>query len=244
MSPSYALIATYRRNRSYGSRAASALHAARCELKNPPFFNKHDSESKKVPLPGGFYLKLKVEYDQHAEQPWESMSCFGEPKEHRNWRVYDAPRESVQERNERLLRGEFRPHKHTDHEGETGGWVHLTGNWWYPQQDALRAAVGKEFGCDPRTAWQSVQSERDYFKRWLKDEWHYLGVLVTLYDAEDEEIGHDSCWGIDDPDYAVESVANDLAYQLIEEHKDTMAATLASHRWQRVQSLGCAALPA
>jgi hypothetical protein len=92
--------------------------------------------------------------------------------------------------------------------------VHLHHDWWYPQRDAM--AKARKEGCD----WTHVKSEREHFARWLKDEWHYVGVVVTLFDADDNELGQESCWGIDDEDYAVLEVGNDLARSLVHAHQD------------------------
>ena len=32
-------------------------------------------------------------------------------------------------------------------------------------------------------------------RAWCNDQWHYVGVIVELYDADDELISEESCWG-------------------------------------------------
>ena len=81
--------------------------------------------------------------------------------------------------------------------------------------------IEKVEGCDDESMsvnlylqLQSAQRLSDYYN----DRWTYIGVVVTLFDEDGEEVGEESTWGIesDCADYIVE-VANELSGELVKE---------------------------
>lgn len=74
----------------------------------------------------------------------------------------------------------------------------------------------------------------DYLKAWCNDEWHYVGVIVTLLDEDGEETDIDaSLWGVEDSDDDyIREEARRLADDLARGHGtqwDYVATTTA--RW-------------
>jgi hypothetical protein len=44
----------------------------------------------------------------------------------------------------------------------------------------------------------AVERDFEMLRGWCNGEWHWVGVVVTIYDAEDDEVWGDSVWGVED----------------------------------------------
>jgi hypothetical protein len=82
----------------------------------------------------------------------------------------------------------------------------------YNTRGAMTKAIKEGWGIDPaglakwrkRTgnpklgkAYAAVLADRDYLRRYLAQEWYYVGITVTLHDADGHACGSSSLWGIE-----------------------------------------------
>ena len=65
----------------------------------------------------------------------------------------------------------------------------------------------------------AVEHDFQYLKDWCDDKWHYIGVIVTLYDAEGEEQDDRSLWRVEDHGDHYQTIASGLADELIAAHE-------------------------
>ena len=87
---------------------------------------------------------------------------------------------------------------------------------------AKRDNWGAKTGTKGEQAARAVNADFDYLRRYCADQWHYIGVIVTQIDENDEPKNPDyshALWGVadSDPDYCTEA-ANELIDQIIAEH--------------------------
>lgn len=78
---------------------------------------------------------------------------------------------------------------------------------------------------------KAAVADFEFLRRWCNDDWCYVGVVVTLLDAEGEDVDGRSIWGIDSGsrDYLTDT-AHELADELADEHAETLAAAIAAER--------------
>jgi hypothetical protein len=86
--------------------------------------------------------------------------------------------------------------------------------------DDARAALARKLGREPTCGEIAEEAVRQDFQRmrgWVRDDWHYVGVVVVLVDAEGEDVDEEteSLWGIesDAGEYLTET-ADDLAAEI------------------------------
>jgi hypothetical protein len=44
---------------------------------------------------------------------------------------------------------------------------------------------------------RAVRKTYEFLRDWCNDNWWYVGLIVTLYDENGEELGEASCWGFE-----------------------------------------------
>lgn len=86
-------------------------------------------------------------------------------------------------------------------------------------------AIAKEHGCTRQQAHEQCLAAFERCRRFVDDQWHYIGVIVECLDEEGEVIGEDSIWGIesDCKEYISETIRDlieDIGYSLDREHKE------------------------
>ena len=143
-----------------------------------------------------FHVRLLVDDDR--EPPWQREEGHGPV---RQCRSRDDKRPG-----ERILAGD-----------------HRNGYWLYDWQAACRLARKDGWNAEPYGApnriERSVQADFDYLRRWLDDQWCYIGVVVELVDADGETVGDESLWGIESDAYdCITDTAYDLADALARQH--------------------------
>lgn len=201
----------YKLERAEGQRASQALisakHDARygmtedfhCRVTTPIQRRKHKlmpdyvGDHVRYKLPGGLYAIVKIEYDTDYSPPWENSDGHG----------VVSDREHREERNRR--------------------WVLCQDRWDYRYYDWRETMnIAKRDGWSRSgDIMDAVRSDYEYLRAWCNDEWYYVGVVVELYDANDELIWEESCWGYESycEDYLCSEARSWLRYMLVNYRK-------------------------
>lgn len=135
-------------------------------------------------------LTFKVEHhpDYDAGAPWENVDILGE---------VDDGRRSKRP-GERVI---------NDREGRYG--------WRRFYDFAGAVAKARAEGMSGPDAAEAAEREFNWIKAWCEDRWSYIGVEVTLLDAEGNATDYsDSLWGVEDDGGYAATVANDLALEI------------------------------
>ena len=200
----------YKLERAGGHRASQALicakHDARygmvedfyCRVITPIQRRKHKlmpdyaGNEQRYELPCGLHAIVKIEYDTDYGPPWENCDGHGVVS---NW----------------------------EHCGEANGrWELCEDHYsrrYYDWRETLKIAKRDGWGLgDPMDA---VRRDYEYLRAWYNDKWYYVGVVVELYDANDELISEDSCWGYESycEDYLCSEARSWLRWMLVEYRK-------------------------
>ena len=201
----------YKLERAEGQRASQALisakHDARygmtedfhCRVTTPIQRRKHKlmpdyaGDHVRYKLPGGLYAIVKIEYDTDYSPPWENSDGHGVVS---NW-------EHREERDRR--------------------WILCQDRWDYRYYDWRETMnIAKRDGWSRSgDIMDAVRSDYEYLRAWCNDEWYYVGVVVELYDANDELIWEESCWGYESycEDYLCSEARSWLRYMLVNYRK-------------------------
>jgi hypothetical protein len=149
----------------------------------------------------GYRFRVKFERDDDTDAPWENSDGHGIVSD---WTTRQkAPGERVLSEDH----GSFR-------------YYDFAGTLQLALRDQWGVAGGRLPGESRRQyAVRAVEQDYEYLRAWCRDEWEYLGVIVSLHadDADDEdETMVESLWGVESysDDYPTE-VAYELADQLI-----------------------------
>ena len=65
----------------------------------------------------------------------------------------------------------------------------------------------------------AVELDFKHLKDWCDDKWHYIGVIVTLFDPDGEPQEDSSLWGVEDCGDYYQTIASELADDLIAKHE-------------------------
>ncbi|MGO1069470.1 hypothetical protein [Lysobacter sp. CA199] len=141
----------------------------------------------------GLIFKIEHHPDHDADAPWETCDLLGavtswECRNH--YRGGKRPGERILNKSERCNRdGYYR---------------------FYDFAGAVAKARAE--GLSGPQAAESAEREFQWLRAWCDDQWSYIGVEVTLLDAEGNPTEYtDALWGVEnDGDYAT-TVASDLA---------------------------------
>ena len=201
----------YKLERAGGHRASQALisakHDARygmtedfhCRVTTPIQRRKHKlmpdyaGEEVRYKLPGGLYAIVKIEYDTDYSPPWENSDGHGVVSD---W----------------------------EHRGEANGrWELCEDHYsrrYYDWKETLKIAKRDGWGHSGDTM-DAVRRDYEYLRAWYNDTWYYVGLIVELYDVNDELIGEDSCWGYESycEDYLCSEARSWLRYMLVNYRK-------------------------
>jgi hypothetical protein len=179
----------------------------------------------------GLRFKVRIKPDDYAEAPWECEDGHGPVRT-----VYSYHGLPAKRAGERILhssRGMY---------------------WLYDWQAAIRTAIKdgwsvseearnrirrelKMTGNDTvrSAAAMAVYEDEQRLRRWLTDDWCYVGVIIVLLDADGEETDKlESVWGIEsDADAYITEIAYDLADGIITPKLKTWRAALIERRETR-----------
>ena len=207
----------YKLERAQGHRASQALavakHDARygmvedfyCRVSTPIPRRKHRllpdyaGDQVRYELPGGLHAVVKIEHDTDYTPPWENSDGHGVVSD---W----------------------------EHRGEADGrWV-LHRDWYdtryYDWVETVKIAMRDGWGHSGGDIMDAVRRDYEYLRAWCNDEWYYVGLIVELYDANEELIGEDSCWGYESycEDYLCSEARSWLSWILVNHRKQQREA--------------------
>lgn len=154
-------------------------------------------------LPAGYSLRVKIENDDSGNAPWDDC---GHGEVRHQYSTYGAPK---------LARGETILHSERgDHwiYNQGGAFVTAWRDDWGLPPDSL-AKLTRTLGKKPTRSQiraEAVRQDMRYLRGYLSNDWSYIGVCVTMHDADDDEITSDSLWGIESNagDYLLEVAAD------------------------------------
>ena len=144
----------------------------------------------------GVRFKAYVEQDDISDAPWERADGHGPVRtQSRGWgHISKYPGERV---------------------------LHTTRHtvWLYDWQAACRLARKDGWNAEPYDApnriQRAVQADFDYLRRWLQDDWWYVGVRVCR-EGQYEGRYANTLWGIEsDADDYIREVAEELADEIL-----------------------------
>ncbi len=155
-------------------------------------------------LPAGYSLRVKIEDDDINDAPWDR--CDGRGAVRHEYQYYGTPKLA---RGETILYSECGDH-----------WIYNQGaafvtawrDGWGLSPDDL-AKLTRTLGKKPTRSQiraEAVRQDMAFLRGYLSNDWNYVGVCVTLHDADDDEIASDSLWGI-------ESIAGDYLLEVAAE---------------------------
>lgn len=210
----------YKLERAEGQRASQALifakHDARygmtedfyCRVITPIQRRKHRllpdyvGDQVRYELPGGLYAIVKIEYDTDYSPPWKNSDGHGVVSD---W----------------------------EYRGEANGrWELCEDSYsrrYYDWRETLKIAKRDGWGHRNGDIMDAVRRDYEYLRAWCNDTWYYVGVVVELYDANDELIGEDSCWGYESycKDYLCSEARSWLCWMLRDYRRKEQAARKA-----------------
>jgi len=164
-----------------------------------PAYGNYYDKGETIKLRAGYTALVRYDYDQDYGAPWENCDGHGPVSE---WTSRDkAPGERILSED----RGSRR---------------------YYDYAEAMRIAKREGWDAEPyRTgtkgerARRAVDRDFEFLRAWCNDEWHYIGVMVTVF-HNGIEIAEDSLWGIEDCGDYWREIAADMIETAIQQHKE------------------------
>lgn len=161
----------------------------------------------------GVRFKVEIKPDDCSDAPWQREDGHGPVRLAHNWRTgWRSPKFP----GERIL-----------HEARGTA-------WFYDWQAACKLARKDGWNVEPFDApnriERAVQADFDRLRRWLSNDWCYVGVIVTEVSGE----GYNALWGIesDAGDY-LDEVVEELVDELLMPRLRAWRAALKRRRAQR-----------
>ena len=166
-------------------------------------------DGDRVTLPDGWYVEFNSEYDNYHGAPWEEECGHGPVTD---WVHRDK------HAGERELCYDYGLTRYYDFAEA----VKIAKRDGWGLNDAELAKLKAKLGRAP-TKGQIIEAavEADFqnLKDWCDNKWHYIGVVVTLFDADGEERDDRSLWGVEDYGDYYQTIASELADELIHSHE-------------------------
>ena len=135
----------------------------------------------------GYRLRVQIKHDDSQGEPWKECEGYG---------VIKRRRSNSREKHpwERFMGDNYiYDMRATRAKAKKDGWG--------LDEEAL-IALSARLGRVPtgkQMIAESIEKDYAFLLTWINDEWHWHGYIVTLLDADDEEMDDysDSCWGFD-----------------------------------------------
>lgn len=178
----------------------------------------------------GLTFRFRTEHDIDAGRPWENADGHGPVREtQRN--DWGKPGKRAGERI--LNRSPDRRDYLWAYDWAEAMRIARRDGWGLGDEalQALRKRLGRE-PTKGEMLQAAVQSDFDYLAGWVSDEWHYIGVIVTLL-VEDEDgdlVEYDgdmdlqaSLWCVEDKGNYPTEVAHELASDIAHQYRKELA---------------------
>ena len=168
---------------------------------------RHDGD--RVTLPDGWYVEFKSEYDNDYGEPWKEECGHGPVTDWVRRDKHSGERVLCSDRFSKCYYDFAEAMKIAKRDG------------WGLNDDEL-AKLAAKLGHAPtkgQITEAAVEHDFQYLKDWCDDKWHYIGVIVTLYDADGEEQDERSLWRVEDHGDYYQTLASELADELITLHE-------------------------
>lgn len=173
----------------------------------------------------GLTFRVSIPHDEDHGAPWDECDGHGPVSD---WRSDSYSRYPEKAPGERVLASDRGSYRYYDVAEATR--IAKRDGWGLGDADMAKLAA--RLGRAPtrgEIAAAAVEWDFDFLRRWCDDQWHYVGVVVTLLDsAGDETDESESLWGIESE--STECIA-EVAQELVEELADRIgdADTLHVH---------------
>lgn len=157
----------------------------------------------------GLSFRVEHKHDESTDAPWDMADGHGPVSD---WRLLDTKRAG-----ERVLckdrgqRARFYDYEEAMKIAKRDGWG---------LSDEEKAKLASKLGREPtkgEIAARAVEKDFEFLRAWCNDEWHYIGVVVTLLDIDGDPIEEQSAslWGIESNAGAyLDEVAKELAEEI------------------------------
>lgn len=144
----------------------------------------------RIDLGDGFYAVVKLPYDDHMGPPWKEHDGHGPVS---NWTTRDK------RPGERVLCSDRHSKRYYDFAEAVR--IARRDGWGLASEhvEQLTAKLGRPL-TKGEIAVASVEHDFEHLQDWCEDRWHWIGVCVDIFNAEDEEVYSDSVWGVADID--------------------------------------------
>lgn len=152
-------------------------------------------------LPNGMYATVELPYDECMGEPWKEHDGYGDVSE---WTNRDK------RPGERILCTDHGSRRYYDFAGAIA--KAKKEGWGLAEKELaeLAARLGRK-PTNGEVIEQAVERDFDRLKGWCDNDWHWVSVHTTLFDADDNEIADEWCGGVeDDTDYWQEIAADHL----------------------------------
>lgn len=184
-------------------------------------FNSYVCDGDEISTDVGMLnVTARVVHDDHADPPWEMCDGHGPVSD---WTSRDKrPGEVVLNRDH----GSFR---------------------YYDWEEAIKIAKRDGWDAPPygtgskgQKAERAVKADFEYLQSWCRDEWHYVGIVLSVSKGDDTLDSHAaSLWGIAcnlpnrDNSYLLD-LANELLDEAVEKGKESLEALVSRLTAKRV----------
>lgn len=157
-----------------------------------PHYMHADGTSETIDLGNGYTARITLEHDSDHGAPWEECDGHGPVSD---WRDKDSKAAGERVLHSDRGRARFYDFAAAVKLARKDGW----------------GAEGDEGMAPGAKAAYAAEKDFEYLRAWCNDEWHYMGVIVTLHDASGAEVASNSCWGVESiGDYWREVAAENL----------------------------------
>jgi hypothetical protein len=163
-----------------------------------------------VSLGSGLWVRIHTARDDNDETPWDRADGHGVVVERAG-----SDKRAV----ERILGGG----RYYDFAASlklalADGWDAAPYHSALPNETAKQQAV------------RAVERDFEFLRSWCADEWEYIGVIVTLEDADGRELGRESTWGIE----SCENPGHGYYWQTVAaEHANELASVYVEKQAER-----------
>jgi hypothetical protein len=177
----------------------------------------------------GREFEVRKYHDEHTGPPWKEHDGHGTIRE-----VHGYSRELEKKPGEKIIHSDGRDHWLYDFAGT----LEIAKKEW-GLNDAEKAKLAATLGREPtknEIALAAVAQDMRYCQRWLRDEWHWMGVDVHIIGPDGEPEGDDfehACWGFESEGDYWQEVATRLAEDILRERRKAWLDALKEARARR-----------